>query len=294
MRLLCVLVLCLLWFPVGLLAEEYPRNKTCSVERLVFSMIPKKDIDEQLREYQPLISLLSEGLGMPVEVVRASSYQSVMDSLVSGALDVAVLGPAAYVRVRSQNPDIEAFASLAVQSGHFTPAGSFYYSVLLVNRDSEATEPGDLEGARVALTDPNSTSGALIPQTEFADAIQRPLHRFFARQVYAGSHDKAINALLADKVDAAFVSSSRVDEYVARGMVGPDRFRVVWKSSPLHYDPFVFRSDLCEPIRRNVERLMTTPSKQRRQFLDSQQATEITRVSHEDYRPLERLIENRN
>ncbi len=287
---LVVLVFGSVWVRAG----EAAPVEACNNDRLVFTMIPKKNMDEQLVEYRPLMELLSEGLGLPVGMVRSSSYESAVDALVSGAVDVAVLGPAAYIMARTRDSGVEAFTSLAVQSGNYTPAGSFYYSVLLVNSDSDIAVSSDLQGARVALTDPSSTSGALIPKTEFVDYIDRPFADFFSGQVYAGSHDMAINALLADKVDAAFVSSSRVDEYVARGVVGPDSFRVVWKSSPLHYDPFVFRSALCEPIRQKVEKLMTTPSEKRRQFLDSQQATEITRVSHEDYRPLERLIENRN
>jgi phosphonate transport system substrate-binding protein len=254
-------------------------------------MIPKKDIDEQLSEYEPLMALLSDGLGIPVDMVRASSYQSVMDSLVSGAVDIAVLGPAAYVLARSRDSGIEAFASLAVQPGSYTPAGSYYYSLLLVNRDSHARQPGDLQGTRVALTDPASTSGALIPKTEFSDVTRQALGDFFARQVYAGSHDKAMDALLAGDVDAAFVSSSRVDEYLARGIIGHDRFRVIWRSSPLHYDPFVFRSGLCASLRHSIGHLMTESSSRRRLFLKSQQATDITRVKHQDYQPLERLID---
>jgi len=92
-------------------------------------------------------------------------------------------------------------------------------------------------------------------------------------------------------VDAAFVSSSRVDEYLARGVINEKTFRVIWRSSPLHYDPFVFRSGLCEAVKRKIEILMTTPSDRRRAFLESQQATDITRVDHSDYRPLERLVE---
>ena len=285
-------LLCLFWLPLGLLAQESPADhRACGQDRLVFSMIPKKDIDEQLREYQPLMSLLSEGLGVPVEMVRASSYQSVMDSLTSGAVDVAVLGPAAYIQAHQRNPDIEAFASLAVAAGHYTPAGSFYSSILIVDRNSPFETAEDLQGSTVALTDPDSTSGALIPETRFADHIGQPLRRFFAGQVYAGSHDKAMDALLASKVEAAFVSSSRVDEYVTRGTIDRDRFRVIWRSEPLHYDPFVFRAGLCQAFKSNIIRVMTTPSEQRRRFLESQQATEITRVKHESYAPLESLID---
>ncbi|GHD41720.1 phosphonate transport system substrate-binding protein [Marinobacter persicus] len=275
----------------GLMAGEPAPAGSCGTDRLVFSMIPKKDIDEQLREYQPLMSLLSEGLDIPVEMVRASSYQSVIDSLISGAVDVAVLGPGAYMQAYKRNPDIEAFASLAVEPGHFTPAGSFYSSVLIVDRDSPVQTATDLRGATVALTDPASTSGALIPKTRFTDHIGQSLTGFFAGQVYAGSHDKAMDALLAGKVQAAFVSSSRVDEYVARGVIDRDRFRVIWRSEPLHYDPFVFRSGLCDAVKMNIARLMTRPSEQRRRFLESQQATEITRVNHQAYETLEELLD---
>ena len=280
----------LLWVSGTALAANSD-DEACTQAPLLFTMIPKKDMDEQLREYRPLIHLLSEGLGVPVEMVRSSSYESAMDALVSGAVDVAVLGPAAYIMARTRDTGIEPFASLAVQPGTYTPAGSFYYSLLLVNADSPSRQPADLEGARVALTDPASTSGALIPKTEFSAVVDRSLSGFFGGQLYAGGHDKAMDALLAEEVDAAFVSSSRVDEYLARGVINEKTFRVIWRSSPLHYDPFVFRSGLCEAVKRKIEILMTTPSDRRRAFLESQQATDITRVDHSDYRPLERLVE---
>lgn len=285
-------LLALVWLCLGTPAWAAGQSTgDCTPDRLLFTMIPKKDMDEQLVEYQPLIALLRQGLGMPVEVLRSSSYESAVDALVSGAVDIAVLGPAAYILARTRDPAIEPFASLAVQPGSYTPAGSFYYSLLLVNRDSPARHPEDLRGARVALTDPASTSGAMIPRTEFSGEVNQPLSGFFGSQLYAGGHDKAMDALLSENVDAAFVSSSRVDEYVSRGVIGEDGFRVIWRSSPLHYDPFVFRSGLCDSLKRKIETLMTTPSQRRRDFLDSQQATDITRVDHSDYRPLERLVE---
>ena len=58
--------------PLTLLAKENPG--VCGVIGLTFTMVPKKDIDEQLQEFQPLMSLLSDELGVPVELIRASSY----------------------------------------------------------------------------------------------------------------------------------------------------------------------------------------------------------------------------
>ncbi|HAC29913.1 MAG TPA: phosphate/phosphite/phosphonate ABC transporter substrate-binding protein, partial [Marinobacter hydrocarbonoclasticus] len=86
--------------------------KNCNMNRLTFTMIPKKDIDQQASEYQPLITLLEQGLGMPVELVRATSYESVMDGVLSGGVDLAVMGPASYVIAHRTDPGLDAFASL--------------------------------------------------------------------------------------------------------------------------------------------------------------------------------------
>jgi phosphonate transport system substrate-binding protein len=262
----------------------------CELTELTFTVIPKKNIDEQIREYQPLMALISEGLGMPVEMVRASSYESVIDSVVSGGADIAVLGPAAYMIAHRRNPGIEAFASLAVDGGHFTPTGSFYNSILIVNGDSAATTAGDLQGARIALGDPASTSGALVPKALFPETVGVPFNQFFGARVFTGGHDKAMDTLLAGQADAAFVSSARADEYLEHGVISKNSFRVLWRSPPLHYDPFVLRSDICPEVRRNLMDLMTTPSPRLREFLESQLSSGITRVTHEDYRAIGELI----
>ena len=59
----------LLWVSGTALAAN-PDDEACAPAPLLFTMIPKKDMDEQLREYRPLIHLLSEGLGVPVDKLK--------------------------------------------------------------------------------------------------------------------------------------------------------------------------------------------------------------------------------
>lgn len=262
----------------------------CGKERFRFIVVPKKDVREQVSEFQPLADLLSEGLGVPVEILPASSYDGVMDAIISGAADMAVMGPASYILGARREPGLLPFASLAVEGGAYTPAGSSYYSLLLVHDRSDVKVLDDLQGSRVALGDPSSTSGTLVPKVSLPDLTGASLENFFGTQVYTGGHDRALNALLEGRVDAAFVSSSRVDEYVRRGLVAEDTFRVMWQSESLHYDPFVFSASLCESVQAQVKALMMTPSEQREQFLDNVNATAITNVSREDFRIIEKLI----
>src|SRR5690606_34937749 len=212
--------------------------------------------DQLLEEYQPLAELLSEGLDMPVRILRSSSYEGVIDAIVSGGADIALLGPASYLMAYRRNSGIEAFASMALEGGHFSPAGDYYHSILVVRSDSGLRQPEDTRGRRVALADPASTSGALVPNREFAARVATPLHEYFSGQVYAGSHDKALESLLQGRVDAAFVSSVRADDYLRRGLIGTDTLRVLWRSTPLHYDPFVFSSDICSHLKTKIRALM--------------------------------------
>ena len=50
---------------------------------------------------------------------------------------------------------------------------------------------------------------------------------------------------LCSIVDAAFVSSLRVDEALNQGGLGQSELKIIWTSSPIPHDPFVYRGKLC-------------------------------------------------
>ncbi len=262
---------------------------SCGVERLHFSMVPKADLEAEVQIFTHLASLLSSELGVPVDITRPVSYESVVRGVVDGGLDLAVLGPASYVRAHEQNNRVEAFASISYANGVFTPEGAYYQSILIVRGDSDYEEVGELKGASVAFTDPGSTSGGLIPSTQFARELDVPLNQFFASRIYAGSHDRAMEALLAGQVAAAFVSSRRADDFLEQGIIEPDSFRVLWRSEPIHFDPFVYGSTLCEPLRKQISELMLSGHPGLRAYLDAEGAEAIIPVSNEAYRSIAEL-----
>lgn len=272
-----------------LLIAAFPAQASgtiCGQDSLRLTMAPVKSIDQRIADYQPLLRLLHEGLGIPVHIVRPSSYASVIDAIVSGGVDLASLGPASYLIAHRSRPEIEAFAAFEAAGERFTPAGTYYTALLLVRSDSDIRTLPQARGVRVALNDPSSTSGALIPNTEFPASTGFELATFFGTQVYTGSHDKSLNALLAGKVDAAFVSSPRVDEYLRHGRIEHDTLHVLWASGPIHRDPFVFRAGLCAELKERIRTLMQTPSPELQAFLNNHKATAIAAVSHDDYRTL--------
>ncbi|MEE1925147.1 phosphate/phosphite/phosphonate ABC transporter substrate-binding protein [Pseudomonas sp. 148P] len=281
--LICLFCLMLLGLPAA--AE-------CRQPALRIAVIPKKSMEVLMQDYQPLLERLHKALGVPVSIVPASSYESVVDAVVSGGVDVAWLGPAAYVLAQQRDPSIEPFAVLAIRKGYFTPAGHHYQALLLARR-GVAEDLESLRGTRVALSDPASTSGSVVPNVEFAARVGQPLARFFGSVAYSGSHDKSLDALLEGRVDAAFVASVRADAYLNSGRIARDTFNVLWRSERIYYDPYVFRGNLCAGYKARIRAAMLENQEGLAAFLASQDASAIAPVGRAEYAPLVRMMETR-
>ena len=261
----------------------------CTQSSLRIAVIPKKSMDVLMREYRPLLQRLGTALNMPAHIVPASSYESVIDAIVSGGVDIAWLGPASYMLAHRRDPRVEPFASLTIGQGHFTPAGHHYQALLLAPR-AVAADLQALRGKRGALSDPASTSGSVVPNAEFSAQVGMPLSQFFGSVVYSGSHDKSLDALLEGRVDAAFVASVRADAYLDSGRISRDTFNVLWRSERIYYDPYVFSGGLCDEYKARIRRAMLENQEGLAEFFASQGATGLAPVSHAEYAPLLRMM----
>lgn len=262
----------------------------CTPRSLRLAVIPIKSNEQMSAEHQPLLERLSHAAGVPVELVIAPSYESVVDAIVSGGADIARLGPASYMLAHKRDPRIEPFATFTLSAGPFTPAGNHYQALLL----TRAEGPDDyhaLRGKRVALSDPASTSGSLVPQVEFAAQVGSPLPRYFGALVYAGTHDKALDALLSGGVDAAFVASERADAYLADHQLPAERLKALWRSKPIYYDPYVFSAALCPALKARLRKAMLDDPQALAGFVASQDASGLVPVGQAEYAPLEQLME---
>ncbi len=217
-----------------------------------YSMVPQRDIEIDLQRRQSLFKRMTELTGRPVEVVRATSYRSVVEGLLRGAVDVAELGPATYVEASKSDPEITAFATTEKIEGVYQHHGAHYQSLLVVLTKSDLKDVARLKGARLALTDPGSTSGALLPRKQFVGRIGMVLETYFGVVSYSGSHANSVQALASGNVDAAFIASSQLEEAHVSGRLRKSNVRVLWASGPIPYDPTVYRGQLCNPLKHRI------------------------------------------
>lgn len=266
-------------------APAHAAAKACErPAQLRFSVIPQGGMQQNMDSLQPLLAALEEVLKIPVVTTQLSSYGAVAEGMLSGAVDVARLGPALYVTAKGSDPRLTAFASYTRSADIFNQESAAYYSLLVVQSGSPYTDLKGLRGRKLALVDPDSTSGAVIPRHMVRQETKQDLERFFGQVVYTGNHRTSIQALMRGEVRAVFTSSSHLSDLVEAGKLRLNDIRILWRSAAIPRDPFVYRGQLCEDIKHKIASVFFKQNGQYfKSLLNDLNAMRFVPVSDKDY-----------
>lgn len=267
-------------------APAFAQTKCEDPKVLKFSLVPTQDSVRELGYYKPILDQLSKNTGKKIEFYMPTSYSSVVEALMGKWVDVAVLGPEAYVIARKQDPTIEVFATYSRLKNGIQEAGPGYKSVLVTKKGGKYTDVASLKGAVLALVDPASTSGGLVPEVVFPkSAGVPPLKTYFSKVVYSGGHDLSSIAVSEGKVDAAFVATHRFMETVNAGKVKLEDFNVLWSSPLIPQDPFVYRNTICDDLKKKIADTFfaVDQNEDGKKYLANVKSEKVVKMSDADY-----------
>ena len=254
-------------------------------DALTFAIIPTEETVAELQLYKPVTDRLAKMTGKKIQFFMPTSYASVVEGLLSKFVDVAVLGPYTYVIANSKDPNVEVFATYAKKKGHMQEEGPGYKAALISKKGSKFTSIDSLKGSTLALADPGSTSGNLMPRVVFSKVVNMDIDKFFGKVIYSGSHELSAVAVNKGKVDAAFVATHRFDNVVNKGEIKLEDVNILWESKPIPQDPFVYRKPLCEDIKKNIRETFLGLDKEpgAQKFLANVKSNKFVAMTSEDY-----------
>ena len=260
-------------------------------EALTFAIVPTEESVAELQLYKPVTDRMATLTGKKIQFFMPTSYASVVEGLLGGFVQVAVLGPYAYVIASEKDPKVQVFATYAKRPGHMQEEGPGYRAALISKKGSKFTSIESLKGSTLGLVDPGSTSGSLMPRIAFGEVIGMDLDKYFGRVAYTGSHELSSVAVVQGKVDAAFVATHRFDNVVNKGEIKLEDVNILWQSEPIPQDPFVYLGDLCPELRAKIEETFLGLKDQpaAKQFLDNVKSNTFVRMSSKDYDIIRKL-----
>ncbi|APG49103.1 PhnD/SsuA/transferrin family substrate-binding protein [Phaeobacter porticola] len=169
-----------------------------------------------VKKYRPFLTFLSNRLGEVLDekvVIRmtvAKEYQEGIDQLANGEVDFARFGPASYIHVMKQNPQVQIVAMESKKGS------KRFQGVIVVHRDSTITKLSDLAGLSFAFGDELSTIGRYLAQSHLLEAgiDSKDLHTY----EYLGRHDLVGEAVGAGKFTAGALKESTYKKLIAKGV----------------------------------------------------------------------------
>ncbi|WP_421702790.1 PhnD/SsuA/transferrin family substrate-binding protein [Aliiroseovarius sp.] len=201
---------------------------------------------ETVRKYKPFLDFLaaglSERLGEPVtiRIKIAPSYGEGIAQLANGEVDFARFGPASYVLVQDQNPDI---AIIAMES---KGGAKRFNGIIAVHADSPYQSLSDLSGQSFAFGSELSTIGRYLAQASLLEAgiSSSDLESY----EFLGRHDLVGEAVGSGRFAAGALKESTFNKLVAKGVPLRALYTFENVTKPWLSHPNM-RADVAEAIR---------------------------------------------
>ena len=165
--------------------------------QLTFAAIQTEDMAVVASRWEPMIKYLSKKVDVEINYYSTTSYSAVIEAMLSGFVQIAQLGPKAYLIANEKsNGRVQPLVAAARVPTAFDPTPcACYYGTLITKKGSKLTKIDQLKGKILALVDPGSTSGNAMPRGLFTveKLDSKPLESHFGRIFYSGTSRAGID-----------------------------------------------------------------------------------------------------
>lgn len=206
---------------------------TYTPKELNVQFVPSVQANKIEAKAKPLAKLLSKKLGIPVHVTVSTDNTALVESMASKKVDVGFLPSDAYVlahKRKAADPLLQAMRyDYDEPSGKLNPnkLDSKYQSMIIVRKNSKIKSIKDLKGKKIAIQDPTSTSGYILPVAELYKKGINVVKD--DNLVNVKGHDQGVVSVLNGDTDAAFVFKD------ARNLVAKDEPNVFKEVKPIYF-----------------------------------------------------------
>lgn len=211
--------------------KDWPKEVT-------MGLIPTEGGADIVDRFKPLTAHLEKSLGVKVKAISASDYAGVITAMTNKHVDFAYFGPKSYVEA-AEKAGAEALAMELDKEGN--PG---YYGMVIVKKGSDIKNIESAKGKTFAFTDPNSTSGYLVPNILFYRDMKVKPEDYFKEVKFSGSHGASILAVKNGSIEVAATNNVDLARVVEKGQAVKDDFDTIWKSEVIPGSPIAARKDL--------------------------------------------------
>ena len=231
-------------------------SKITDVDSITIGFIPVEKADELTPKAEVLEKFLESELGIDVEVVVPTNYETIIEGMRFGHIDAAFMdtGPA---WITHQRTGAEAVLAELVKG-----KVNYQATVWTLAENDSINTLEDTVGKRVAFTSITGSSGFVRPMGTLVTeghiaiegddivALEQALANNFESYTFAGGYKAALNLLLNGDVDVAFGSDIAPQKYL--DLEDQVKLRPVVTIGPVPSHVFMVSSSMSESTKNNL------------------------------------------
>jgi len=205
-------------------------NIVFAAEKLILGVHPFVAKEMVVMKFTPLAKYLSKKTGFDIEVRVGSSYDEHIQYIGKNKVDIAYMGPASYVNMRSAYSEKPVLARLEVNGD------AFFQGNIVVHKNSGINNIDQLKGKRIAFGDPNSTMSYIVPHHMLHNAgvfLDK-----MAKHQFLYSHNNVALGVLSGDFDAGAVKPAVFKKFEKEGLL------TIAKTPKISEHLFITRSNL--------------------------------------------------
>jgi len=235
---------------------------------------------------EQVCAYIGKRLGLETEFVNDLAWEERARRLDAGQVEVGWICGLPYVeRMDRPNPNLELLAAPVMAAPRYQQR-PVYFSDVIVQRESAYQAFDELDGARWAYNEPHSHSGYNITRCTLARL--GAYRRFFGHAIQAGSHQRSIQMVLQDAVDAAAIDSTVLEIEQDHDPQLNAELRVIAQLGPSPIPPLVILKSLPFGLRAEIRQALLEMHQEPagRQVLRAGKMARYAAVTDADYDPI--------
>lgn len=251
----------MLWIGFVIYASGLEASEPLS--KLVVAVTPTGSPEQLSSQSQEIEKLLSQALGIKVEVMFPTNYAGVIEALRFGHAHVAFMG--AWPALIAQDQDVAQVILKEIRKvsidEHLTHE-SFYYSYWVVLPESHIQSMADLKNAKVAFSSQLSTSGYIAPLSRLVElgliekkSTGADAKDYFKEVHFAGGYPQAYEALKAKQVDVSIIAGDVPETLFNEVMANT---RIIEKQGPIPSHVVVVANNLDASWKEKISQAFLT------------------------------------
>jgi len=215
--------------------------------KLNFGVIPTDSSVNMTERFDSLVKYLEKRLNVQVELKTATDYAAVITGMQFKHIEFAYFGPKSYVEAATR-ANADAFALEVTVDG-----SKGYHGVIITRKGTGLNTIQDLKGKTWAFTDPNSTSGTLVPMVYFLQELKIDPDKYFSKVIYSGSHEASMLSVKNGRIDGASTNDLDMARGNGKEWNQEKDFNIIWKSPLIPGSLIAYRKDLPASLKRALK-----------------------------------------